>query len=129
MRPTLVGARYLPANFTGPCARGNELSAMAKIWFWPSVPAAKLAPLDGNYQLTMLSAAGSSYQVLLPRAAHPRHDGMNQSAPMSASQDGGNVVSKEAAMNGDVSRISSAQPASIRWLTFLAVTSAGSLTK
>jgi hypothetical protein len=49
----------------------QRTAATAKIWFWPSLPAAKLAPLGERYQLTSLTAGGRSFQVLVPRMPTP----------------------------------------------------------
>ncbi|HEY1533202.1 MAG TPA: hypothetical protein VGF76_04270, partial [Polyangiaceae bacterium] len=66
------GARALSAReFYGSIRARQHAPATAKIWFWPSVPAARLAPLEARYQLTSLTAGGSRFQVLVPRAPAP----------------------------------------------------------
>lgn len=62
------GARALSAReFYGSIRAQQQAPATAKIWFWPTVPAAKLAPLKASYQLISLTADGRSFQVLVPR--------------------------------------------------------------
>jgi hypothetical protein len=58
-------------EFYGSFRARPQAPATAKIWFWPNVPAAKLAPLKASYELTSLTAGGRSFQVLVPRAPAP----------------------------------------------------------
>jgi hypothetical protein len=55
-------------DFYGSIRARRRAPATAEIWFWPTVPKAKLAPLKARYQLTLLTAGGRSFQVLVPRA-------------------------------------------------------------
>jgi hypothetical protein len=66
------GAGTLSAReFFGRIRARQRAPATAKIWFWSTVPAAKLAPLNASYQLTSLTAGGRSFKVLVPRAPAP----------------------------------------------------------
>ncbi|HEY5375413.1 MAG TPA: hypothetical protein VIK01_17150 [Polyangiaceae bacterium] len=63
------GAGTLSAReFFGRIRARQHAPATTKIWFWSTVPAAKLAPLNATYQLTSLTAGGRRFQVLVPRA-------------------------------------------------------------
>jgi hypothetical protein len=69
---TYVGLALSVRQFRSRMRALQRMPESFQIWFWRTVPAAGLSPLNARYQLTQRQVEGATFRVLVPRA-RPRH--------------------------------------------------------